>query len=162
MFGVLLLAQSSRCLVCSHRRGRAVPETPIPLLVPPDLPPLPRGGPLHAAPLPRARSSADECGPVVVGAAAVDGSGRVRERAVLAALGWDTGDMLDVLIVRDIASCTRRRTGACGWMSAARSPCPAGAAVIAEYPVRAGQAACSYSCRIPPRRSRLRMSRSVI
>ena len=77
-------------------------ETPIALLVPPDLPALPRGRPLPAAPLPRAALSDDD-GPVVLGVAAVDGSGRVRERNVLAALEWGRGDALDIRIVRDIA-----------------------------------------------------------
>lgn len=78
-------------------------ETPITLLVPPDLPPLPRGRPLPATPLPRATTCDDDVGPVVVGVAAVDGSGRVRERAVLAALGWDRGDALEIRVARDIA-----------------------------------------------------------
>jgi UDP-N-acetylmuramoylalanine-D-glutamate ligase len=33
---------------------------------------------------------------------------------------------------------------------------------LAENPIHAGHAARSYSCRAPPRRSRLRMSRCVI
>jgi hypothetical protein len=35
-------------------------------------------------------------------------------------------------------------------------------AAPADNLIRAGQAACSYSCKIPPRRSRLRMSRRAI
>ncbi len=37
-----------------------------------------------------------------------------------------------------------------------------GGVVPAENSIRAGQAACSYSCRIPPRRSRRRTSRTAI
>jgi hypothetical protein len=44
---------------------------------------------------------------------------------------------------------------------AATGPLPRNV-VLAEYPVRAGHAAWWYSCRVPPRRSRLRMSRCVI
>jgi hypothetical protein len=75
-----------------------VAETPIALLVPPDLPPLSRG-----RPLPRATPRDEGGDPVVVGVAAVDGSGRVRERTLLAALGWSGGDVLDIRIDRDIA-----------------------------------------------------------
>ena len=39
----------------------------------------------------------------MVGVAAVDGSGRVRERGVLAALGWEHGESLEIRIVRGIA-----------------------------------------------------------
>ena len=78
-------------------------ETPIALLVLPDPPPCPRGRAFPTAALARATPDGDDVGPVVVGVAAVDGSGRVRERTVLAALGWSHGDRLDIRIVRTIA-----------------------------------------------------------
>lgn len=81
-------------------------EAPVPLLIPPELPPLPRGGRLPAAPLAlpaQAQSSDTESGPIFVGVAAIDGSGRVRERAVLAALAWGPGEALDIRIIRDVA-----------------------------------------------------------
>ena len=79
-----------------------MPETPIALLISPDLPPLPRGHPLPTAPLaPPAPADADR-EPIVLGVAAVDGSGRVRERAVLAALGWGCGNLLDIHLAGNI------------------------------------------------------------
>lgn len=78
-----------------------MPETPIALLIPPDLPPLSRGRSLPAAPL--ATPADTERDPVVLGVAAVDGSGRLRERAVLAALGWGHGDALDIHLAGNIA-----------------------------------------------------------
>jgi hypothetical protein len=75
-------------------------------------------------PVPRTALSGDNGDPVVVGMAAVDGSGRVRERAVLAALGWDCGDALEIQIAGDIAIVRVSPTDACASTSAARSPCP--------------------------------------
>lgn len=81
-------------------------EAPVPLLIPPELPPLPRGVRLPAAPLAlpaQAQSSDTESGPIIVGVAAIDGSDRVRERAVLAALAWGPGEALDIRIIQDVA-----------------------------------------------------------
>jgi hypothetical protein len=83
----------------------SVSEAPVPLLIPPELLPLPRGGRLPAAPLAlpaQAQSSDIEFGPIIVGVAAIDGSGRVRERTVLAALAWGPGETLDMQIIRDV------------------------------------------------------------
>jgi redox-sensitive bicupin YhaK (pirin superfamily) len=81
-----------------------VPEAPITLLIPPELPPLGvvRGLPTPA--LPRAREAdqgGTDCGRIVLGVAAVDGSGRVRERVLLAALGWGRGERLEVRVMEN-------------------------------------------------------------
>jgi len=91
-----------------------VSEAPVPLLIPPELPPLPRGARLPAAPLAlpaQAQPSDTEFGPIIVGVAAIDGSGRVRERAVLAALAWGPGEALDMRIIRDVAILRTAREG---------------------------------------------------
>ncbi len=78
-------------------------ETPIALLAPPDRLLLPRGRPIPTAARPLATPADDDGDPVVFGVAAVDGSGRVRERAVLTTLRWNRGERLDIRVVRDIA-----------------------------------------------------------
>lgn len=89
-------------------------EAPVPLLIPPELPPLPRGARLPTAPLAlptHAQPSDTESGPIIVGVAAIDGSGRVRERAVLAALAWGPGETLDIRIIQDVAILRAAREG---------------------------------------------------
>ena len=89
-------------------------EAPVPLLIPPELPPLPRGARLPAAPLAlpaQTQPSDTESGPIIVGVAAIDGSGRVRERVVLAALAWGPGEALDMRIIRDVAILRAARQG---------------------------------------------------
>lgn len=89
-------------------------EAPVPLLIPPELPALPRGARLPAAPLAlpaQAQPSDTKSGPIIVGVAAIDRSGRVRERAVLAALAWGLGEVLDIRIIRDVAILRVARKG---------------------------------------------------
>lgn len=89
-------------------------EAPVPLLIPPELPPLPRGARLPATPLAlpaQAQPPGTESGPVIVGVAAIDGSGRVRERAVLAAMAWGPGETLDIRIIQDVAILRATREG---------------------------------------------------
>lgn len=83
-----------------------VHESPIALLIPPDLP-IPAGGrPLPTTPLAPPRvpePAAPDLGPIIIGVAAVDGSGRVRERTLFAALGWRRGESLDLHVVHNAA-----------------------------------------------------------
>jgi len=84
-----------------------VPEAPIALLIPPDLPPVPSARSLPAISLalpPGTQDIFPELGTACVGVAAVDTSGRVRERALLAQLGWRHGEALELRINGRIAA----------------------------------------------------------
>ena len=84
-----------------------VPEAPIALLIPPDLPPVPFTRSLPATPLalpPGVEETFAELGSACVGVAAVDASGRVRERTLLARLGWCHGEALDLRVNDGVAA----------------------------------------------------------
>ena len=104
--GVLLLARYPRSLVFSRQWRLAVHEPTIRLLIPPDLPPqMAPGKPLPAPPPQACKLEADttDLGPILIGVATLDGSGRVRERTLLTALGWNRGDCLEVRIAQNAA-----------------------------------------------------------
>ena len=74
-------------------------EAPIALLIPPDLPPPVPGRAMPTPVLARpAEPAAADLGPILIGVAALDGSGRVREHTLLAEIGWACGEALEVLI----------------------------------------------------------------
>ena len=76
-------------------------EPPIRLLIPPDLPPQMAPGKPLPAPPPQARkleADTTDLGPILIGVATLDGSGRVRERTLLAALGWGRAECLEIRI----------------------------------------------------------------
>lgn len=79
-------------------------EPPVPLFVPPEA--VTR---LVCAPLPAPLVAERPAAALVLGMAGVDHSGRVRDRLVLAALGWEPGDRTDVT-VRPRALVLRRVT----------------------------------------------------
>jgi bifunctional DNA-binding transcriptional regulator/antitoxin component of YhaV-PrlF toxin-antitoxin module len=80
-------------------------EPPVSLFVPPETVARPAGGSLLVPPLAELPAAA-----WVLGTAGVDHSGRVRDRLVLAALGWEPGDRTDVsvrpraLVLRRVAT----------------------------------------------------------
>ena len=79
-------------------------ELPVSLFVPPKTLSRPASVPLLMPPV-----AEPPAAPLVLGMAAVDHSGRVRDRLVLAALGWQPGDPTDVT-VRPRALVLRRVT----------------------------------------------------
>lgn len=84
-----------------------MPEAPIALLIPPDLPPLGPARSLPTTPLPPKPGTTapfPKLGPARIGVAAIDASGRVREKTLLRALGWRTGEALDLRIADRIAA----------------------------------------------------------
>ena len=84
-----------------------VPDAPIALLIPPDLPPIPSARSLPTIPLALPPSTTEpfpELGTARVGVAAIDASGRVRERTLLARLGWCHGEALDLRVNDGVAA----------------------------------------------------------
>ena len=81
-------------------------EAPIALLIPPDLPP-PAPGRTLPTPVLAQRAEPDptatNLGPILFGVGALDGSGRVRERTLLAALGWGHGQCLEISVFPNAA-----------------------------------------------------------
>jgi hypothetical protein len=82
-----------------------VHEPTIRLLIPPDLPPqMAPGKPLPApSQVHKLEADTTDLGPILIGVATLDGSGRVRERTLLAALGWGRDERLEIRIAQNAA-----------------------------------------------------------
>jgi hypothetical protein len=91
-------------------------ESPITLLVPPELAvPAPRAGSRLAVPMLAVESQDSDnprLGRLLLGTAVVDRSGRVRDRALLTALGWAEGTRLEIRIAPGTAVLGRSADGA--------------------------------------------------
>ena len=88
-------------------------ESPIALLIPPELPaPAPGPGPGLAVPMLAIESHDSSVGVLSLGTAVVDRSGRVRDRTLLTALGWAEGTRLEIRMAPGTAVLCRSADGA--------------------------------------------------